>query len=161
MDGLVAHPGSDPGVWHNDPPIGQLHPDRPLPEFPFTVNIMWILTPFSQETGGTRVLTGSHRLRRIPEPTTADLDGQVTVTAPAGSVAIIANTCWHAAGANRSSQQRVAVNCNYAPWWLGRITADIYPVRPEVYQSLPPQVQALTKHQLNWNTDFRGQLSEE
>ncbi|MBI83839.1 MAG: hypothetical protein CMJ81_11625 [Planctomycetaceae bacterium] len=160
MDGLVAHPGSDPGVWHNDPPMGQLNPDRPLPKFPTTVNVMWLLTPFSRETGATRVLPGSHRFQRIPDPTTEDLDGQVTLTTPAGSLAIVPNTCWHAAGANQSSQQRVAVNCNYAPWWLGRITPDIYPVRPEVYQALPPQVQALTKHQLNWNTDFRGQLTE-
>ena len=161
MDGLVAHPGSDPGVWHNDPPMGQFHPERPLPEFPLTVNVMWLLTPFAPETGATRVLPGSHRLRRIPEPTTDDLEGQVTVTAPASSLAIIPDACWHAAGANRSNQDRVAVNCNYAPWWLGRITPDVYPVLPEVYAKLSPEVQALTKHQLSWSTDVRGVLTEE
>lgn len=73
---------------------------------------------------------------------------------------IIPNTVWHAAGSNRSKQPRVAVACNYQPWWVGRLTMDIFPINPDVWEQLPPAAQALTKHQLEWNTDFRGKVEQ-
>ena len=38
---------------------------------------------------------------------------------------------------------------------------DVYPIREDVWERLPPEAQALTKHQLEWNTDFSGELAEE
>ena len=69
IDGLVAHPGSDPGWWHVDSPMGQLNNSRPLPDFPVLVNAIWALTPFTEETGATRVVPESHKKRQLPPPT--------------------------------------------------------------------------------------------
>ena len=73
---------------------------------------------------------------------------------------MVPNTVWHAAGANRSQQPRIAVACNYQPWWVGRLTMDVYPIRREVWEELPPAAQALTRHQLDWNTEFHGVVNE-
>ena len=161
VDGLVSHPGSEFGWWHMDSPMGQLNQNRPLPDFPILVNAIWALTPFSEETGATRVIPGSFKERKLPPPTQDPLEGEEYCVAPAGSVAIVPNTLWHAAGANRSDASRVGVAVNYQPWWVGRLTMDVYPIREDVWERLPPEAQALTKHQLEWNTDFSGELAEE
>ena len=73
---------------------------------------------------------------------------------------IVPTTVWHAAGANCSSESRVGLAVNYQPWWVGRLTMDIYPIERAVWEKLPADAQALTKHQLEWNTDFSGELTE-
>ena len=155
VDGLIAHPGSEAGFWHMDSPMGQLSDARPLPDFPVLVNAIWMLTPFREDTGATRVVPGSHRRRRLPPGTQDTIDGQVTACGEPGSVVIVPNTTWHASGINRAEQPRIAVACNYQPWWVGRLTMDVYPIQRDVWETLPPDAQALTKHQLEWNTDFR------
>ena len=158
IDGLVAHPGSEPGWWHLDSPMGQLNPSRPIPDFPIAVNTFWILTPFREETGATRVVPGSQKRRHMPPATQDDMEDQAVCCGSPDSLVIMPNNVWHAAGANRTDQSRVAVACLYQPWWIGRLTMDAYPVRKDVWENLPPDAQALTKHQLDWNMDFRGEL---
>ncbi|MEO2046025.1 MAG: phytanoyl-CoA dioxygenase family protein [Pirellulales bacterium] len=154
-DALVAHPGSESGYWHLDPPMGQLNPNRPVPDFPLSVNVMWLLTDYNKKNGATRVLPRSHLKRQVPPPTRDPLEGEVFLTAPAGSVAIVPNTIWHVASPNRTDRNRVAVACCYVPWWINRLTPDCYPITEEVYRRLPEPVQAMTKFQLDWNMDFR------
>ena len=158
-DALIAHPGSESGWWHVDPPMGQLNPARSLPDFPIVVNVMWMLTTFTKENGATRVLPRSHRNRSVPPPTREPLDGELHVCGPPGSVAIVPNTTWHVASPNTTPEDRIAVACAYVPWWVNRLTPDTYPVTNETYQELPPVVQALTKHQLNWNMDFKNAIA--
>ncbi len=153
-DALVAHPGSESGWWHLDPPMGQLSPARLVPDFPIVVNVMWMLTPFSKNNGATRVLPFSHLKRAVPPPTREPLNGELHVCGGAGSIAIIPNITWHAASPNRTKKDRVALACSYVPWWVNRLTLDSYPVTMETYQALPGVVQALTRHQLQWNMDF-------
>lgn len=159
VDGLLAHPGSEPGNWHLDSPMGQLNPARPVPDFPIGVNSFWILTPFTKETGATRAMPGSHKLRRLPPATNDSLAGEMVCCGSPGSVVIMPNTVWHAAGSNGSKQPRVGVAAFYQPWWVGRLTMDMYPVSRDVWKTLSPEAQALTRHQLDWNTDFQGALT--
>ena len=160
VDGLVAHPGSALGAWHMDSPMGQLSPERPLPDFPIIVNAIWMLTPFREETGATRLVPGSQDRRALPPPVCDALPDQCICSGQPGSVLVLPNTIWHAAGANRSPLPRVAVACNYQPWWVGRLTMDMYPIEREVWERLPADAQALTRHQLSWDTDFRGILAD-
>lgn len=160
VDGLVAHPGSDAGWWHLDSPMGQLNPARPLPDFPILVNAFWVLTPYSTETGATRLVPGSGSRRHMPPATQNDMEDQVVCEARPGSVIIVPNTLWHAAGSNRSEEARIGVACNYIPWWVGRMTMDNIPVSRDVWEKMPPDAQALTRHQLTWNVDFIGDVRE-
>ena len=158
IDGLVAGPGCEPGWWHQDSPMGQLNPARPLPDFPIVVNFLWMLTPFTERTGATRVKPHSQHCRKLPSPSQQKLDDQVLCCGEPGSVVVIPNTVWHASSGNQSNEPRVAAACFYQPWWTGRFHKDVYPVRKEIWQTLPPDAQALTKHHLDWNTDYHGDL---
>jgi len=154
VDGLIVEPKSESGWWHVDPPMAQaVREDQPLPDFPLVVNAFWMLTPFRQETGATRLMPGSHRWRKIPPESRDDLEGQQYLTAPAGSVAIIPNTMWHTSSTNQSQQHRLAVAHVFAPWWVGQISRAAVPVKRKIWEQLPPVAQALTRHQLHWNVD--------
>ena len=172
VDGLVAHSGSDPGWWHMDSPMGQLNQSRPLPDFPILVNAIWMLTPFSAESGGTLVVPGSHRWPRNPAAgDMPEVDNEAVypterhVEGPAGSALVYDSRLWHAVAANRSDQPRVALIVRYAPWWLnlnptlvgrpehqamvvetGGKNYEMAPLDREVFARLPCQVQPLYRH---------------
>ena len=58
IHGAVARPQNGQGWWHVDGPMGQLSPERPLPEHSCSVVAMWALTGFSEQSGGTRIMPG-------------------------------------------------------------------------------------------------------
>lgn len=109
-------PRTGGGAWHVDAPLGQI--PEPLPEFPLTLQNVWMLDDFTADNGATRVMPGSHRLRKPPPWGSGPLEGEVTLTAPAGSVAIWLSNTWHRSGPNDTDGQRRAILCNYAVSWL-------------------------------------------
>jgi len=78
-------PHTDGGAWHVDAPLGQIA--EPLPDFPLTLQNVWMLDDFTAENGATRVMPRSHKLRKSPPWSSEPMDGEVILTAPAGSVA--------------------------------------------------------------------------
>ncbi len=108
------------GSWHVDAPLGQIA--EPLPEFPLTIQNVWLLDDFTEHNGATRVMPRSHKLRKSPPWTTSSLEGEVTLTAPAGSVAIWLSNTWHRSGPNETDNPRRAILCNYNLSWLRTFT---------------------------------------
>ena len=150
-DALIAHPDSESGWWHLDPPMAQLNPRRPVPDFPISVNAIWMATPFTQANGATRVMPRSHLLRRVPDATRESLSGEFYLCGNPGDVAIVPNMTWHAASPNRTDTDRIGVGCCYAPWWVGCISPDITPIKVNSFERLPKQAQTLIRHQLQWS----------
>lgn len=109
-------PETGGGAWHVDAPLGQIK--EPLPDFPLTLQNVWMLDDFTADNGATRVMPGSHKLRKSPPWGSAPLEGEVTLTAPAGSVAIWLSNTWHRSGPNHTDRQRRAILCNYNVSWL-------------------------------------------
>ena len=109
-------PHTHGGAWHVDVPIGQL--PEPLPDFPLTTQNVWMLDDFREDNGATRVVPGSHLSRRKPQWTAGELEGEVTLTAPAGSVAIWLSNTWHRSGPNHSESPRRAILCYYCRSWI-------------------------------------------
>jgi ectoine hydroxylase-related dioxygenase (phytanoyl-CoA dioxygenase family) len=64
------------------------------------------------------VMPGSHKLRKSPPWGSDPLEGEVTLTAPAGSVAIWLSNTWHRSGPNYTEAKRRAILCNYNVSWL-------------------------------------------
>ncbi|GIT31210.1 MAG: hypothetical protein Ct9H300mP1_32560 [Planctomycetaceae bacterium] len=162
VDGLVAHSGSDPGWWHMDSPRGPTKPkSRPLPDFPFPGKTDLDADPFFREETGRpaccREASTSATFRRQPGKA---LEGQLTVVLRPVALSCCQTPSGTPAGTNQTQQPRVAVACNYQPWWVGRLTMDAYPFDREVWEKMPPEAQALTRHQLEWNTDFSGELTD-
>jgi len=109
-------PHTGGGAWHVDAPLGQIA--EPLPEFPLTLQNVWMLDDFTADNGATRVMPRSHKLRKSPPWGSGPLEGEVTLTAPAGSVAIWLSNTWHRSGPNDTGAKRRAILCNYNVSWL-------------------------------------------
>ena len=174
-DCVANMPGNARGYWHADWPYNQTnasHIPAPYPDAVLHLSTIWMLTPFSAETGGTLVVPGSHRWPRNPAAgDMPEVDNEAVypterhVEGPAGSALVYDSRLWHAVAANRSDQPRVALIVRYAPWWLnlnptlvgrpehqamvvetGGKNYEMAPLDREVFARLPCQVQPLYRH---------------
>ena len=112
--------GTQGGAWHVDVPLGQL--PEPLPDFPLTTQNAWILDDFTPDNGATRIVPGSHLSRKKPKWSEGEMDGEVILCAPAGSVAIWLSNTWHRSGPNVTDQPRRAILCYYCRSWVQPFT---------------------------------------
>jgi ectoine hydroxylase-related dioxygenase (phytanoyl-CoA dioxygenase family) len=135
------------GSWHVDAPLGQIA--EPLPEFPLTIQNVWLLDDFTEHNGATRVMPRSHKLRKSPPWGTGPLDGEVTLTAPAGSVAIWLSNTWHRSGPNTTDKPRRAILCNYNLSWLRTFCDFTSTMSPEVAATLSDDVRYLLGYSAN------------
>ena len=174
-DCVANMPGNARGYWHADWPYNQTnasHIPAPYPDAVLHLSTIWMLTPFSAETGGTLVVPGSHRWPRNPAAgDMPEVDNEAVypterhVEGPAGSTLVYDSRLWHAVAANRSDQPRVALIVRYAPWWLnlnptlvgrpehqamvvetGGKNYEMEPLDREVFERLPGEVQPLYRH---------------
>lgn len=174
-DCVVNHPGNARGYWHADWPYNATnasHIPAPYPDAVLHLSTIWMLTPFTAETGGTFVVPGSHHWPRnpaagdmpeidqdAPYPTECQIEGA------AGSVLVYDSRLWHAVASNRSASDRVALIVRYAPWWLnlnptligrpeheamvvetGGKNYEMVPIEREVFERLPKEVKPLYRH---------------
>ncbi|WP_151447047.1 phytanoyl-CoA dioxygenase family protein [Lacisediminimonas profundi] len=137
-------PQTGGGAWHVDAPLGQI--PEPLPEFPLTLQNVWLLDDFTADNGATRVMPGSHLLRKAPPWGGDPLEGEVTLTAPAGSVAIWLSNTWHRSGPNSTAGQRRAILCNYNVSWLRGFC--------DFTSTLPPEVIPTLSHEARYLLGF-------
>ncbi|WP_134703867.1 phytanoyl-CoA dioxygenase family protein [Ammoniphilus sp. YIM 78166] len=103
-------------IIHSEDPIGFLHVDVPLMEFPeplpdmaLTANSVWLLDDFTEENGATHVLPGSHRSLKKPKPGEEQRPDLVKLVAPKGSVIIFNGSLWHGSGKNQTGLERVGL----------------------------------------------------
>ena len=174
-DCVITNPGSTRGYWHSDWPYNatnSTHVKAPYPDALMHLSGIWMLTDFTTDNGGTFIVPGSHKLTDNPAGETLtgfDKDGphpdQLQVTGAAGSVLLYDSRLWHAVAANVSDDLRVALIIRYAPWWLnltpsirgtpdhdrmvlatGGKNYDAVPMRRDVFERLPADVQPLYQH---------------
>ena len=170
---IINKPGNARGGWHSDWPFNQknaAHIPAPYPDAVMHLTTIWMLSPFSPETGGTLLVPGSHRPDNNPtgdngiDPS-APYATEMQATGDPGSVLIFDSRMWHATATNRGDQPRVGMAVRYAPWWLnldplmpgsvdrariadetGISNPEVLPVPPHVYESLPEDVKPLFRH---------------
>jgi ectoine hydroxylase-related dioxygenase (phytanoyl-CoA dioxygenase family) len=127
-------PGNARGAWHADWPFNQRNAGcipAPYPDHIIHITTIWMLAEFSAASGGTLVVSGSHRMSN--NPTGVDSWGELTpyptevnAAGKAGSVLVMDSRLWHATAANLTNEPRVAIVIRYAPWWL-----DLSMLRPD------------------------------
>lgn len=174
-DAVVNHPGNERGYWHADWPYNQTNASNvkaPYPDCLFHLSSIWMLTDFSAENGGTFLIPGSHNTTDNPSKgDLPDFDNEApyptetNASGPAGSVLFYDSRLWHAVAPNLSDKARVALIVRYAPWWLnlnptmigrpehtamvvetGGKNYESTPIKRDVQDALPPDVQALYRH---------------
>lgn len=106
--------------------IQPLHPDDalvPLPRphpIPIGCTAMWVVTPFNEVTGGTRVLPGSHRdsLDLLTSQDASRLSETIQPDLAPGSVLIFDHALFHGASDNRSADWRLGLQVSYHAGWI-------------------------------------------
>ena len=170
---VTNHPGNARGYWHSDWPFNQTvatHIPAPYADAVLHVTAIFMLSPFTEKTGGTLVVPGSHRSSTNPSgETDVDRDSpyptEINAIGDAGSVLLFDSRLWHSVAPNRSDLPRTAVIARYAPWWLnlsvqrpgtpdhtqiitetGGKPSESPLVERQVFEGLPDEAKALFRH---------------
>lgn len=96
----------------------QLHLDSRFPgtRYVFVANVLWMLDDFTEESGATRIVPGSHKSGQYA----ADgkkYDNEILVLAPKGSVLIFDASLWHGSSYKYNDSARWALALGYARWF--------------------------------------------
>jgi len=133
---IEIHPGALPQLPHRDQDMWQ----GPKGSVEYLVNVMWPLTAFTRENGGTRLWTGSHL-----DPDTAMLpeDDVLVPTVRPGDALIFLGSTLHGGGGNASVEPRRGIVISYCLGWLKPFELQwlVYP--PQVARHFSPELAAL------------------
>lgn len=112
LSSITIGPGESAQPIHADDqlmPLGK-------PHVATTANSMWAITDFTEATGATRIIPGTHLADRSP------VYGQhydsVCAEMPAGSILVWHGSLWHGGGANTTSDRRMGIAMNYCAGWI-------------------------------------------
>lgn len=143
LSSIAIGPGEVAQPLHAD---DQLIP-LPKPHPSIICNTMWALTDFTAANGATRVVPGSHRAERSPQP----FGEQVTTIAaemPAGSVLVFDGSIWHGGGANQTDARRLGLAMNYCAGWLRQQENQQLGIPREVARTFSPRLRKLVGYGL-------------
>ena len=132
-------------------PAQPLHVDsasafQQVPDVPWMINTMWMLTDFTADNGATGVVPMSHRSRLKSPPADMADDSPLIkpITGRSGSVMLWHGGLLHLARANRSNTIRVGLNIAYYPRWFNNwMEGGHQPIWPETYERMSLQMKAL------------------
>jgi ectoine hydroxylase-related dioxygenase (phytanoyl-CoA dioxygenase family) len=147
LSSIAIGPGEGAQPIHADDMLIPL----PKPHVPIVCNTMWALTDFTDENGATRLVPGSHRSDRSPEP------GEEHATIPAamarGSVLVFNGSIWHGGGANRTDRRRVGIAMNYCAGWIRQQENQQLGIPREIAKRFSPRLRKLVGYGI-----YRGLL---
>jgi ectoine hydroxylase-related dioxygenase (phytanoyl-CoA dioxygenase family) len=134
-DGIIAHPGGSLAPLHTDQwwmpppvpcgmqhaPVGSINRNK-LSEYGAKCNavspavvcsVMWMISPFSDENGGTRLVPGSHLNGTFPDPSIPHSVKTIAACGEAGTAVVFDGRLWHSTGANRTDSPRMGIVTTY------------------------------------------------
>jgi ectoine hydroxylase-related dioxygenase (phytanoyl-CoA dioxygenase family) len=110
-------------------------------------NSVWLLDDFTENNGALRMVPGSHQRRKLPQDALEDPlaphPGEMLLTAPAGTVAVMNAHMWHGALENRTDRHRRAVHAFYARSDKPQQQYQKRLLRPSVQAALSPELRAI------------------
>ena len=130
---IEIHPGALPQLPHRDQDMWQ----GPKGVLEYLVNVMWPLTTFARENGGTRLWTGSHFDQDVP--VLPEEDALVPTAAPGDALVFLGSTL-HSGGGNASPVPRRGIVISYCLGWLKPFELQwlIYP--PHIARTFKPEL---------------------
>lgn len=145
-------PGQTPAIFQNT-----FHQDFPrvLNGYLASINIMFAIDEFSGETGATLVVPGTQQMT-TPPPADYLKANAVAIEGAAGSMVVFDSTLWHAAGANTSGRDRLAINHQFTRSYIKQQIDYVRALGAEAVLAQPPRTQQL----LGWYTRVVTSLDE-
>lgn len=141
----ITGPGGDAMVLHSDQGFTPRSIDMAL-----TMNVMWMLSDFTEENGATRLIPGTHRICSEPTPDAAART--VAGTGPAGTALVFDGRIWHGTGANTTAdERRWGVLTYFCRPWLRPQENYTLSTHPDVLAGASPELLALLGFRV-WRT---------
>jgi len=133
---IEIHPGALPQLPHRDQDMWQ----GPKGSVEYLVNVMWPLTAFTRENGGTRIWTGSHFDQDVP--VLPEDESEVPAVMPGDALVFLGSTL-HGGGGNATPAPRRGLVISYCLGWLKPFELQwlVYP--PQVARHFSPDLAAL------------------
>jgi ectoine hydroxylase-related dioxygenase (phytanoyl-CoA dioxygenase family) len=120
-----------------------------------SLNVFFAIDAFTTTNGATWVVPGTHQQRVPPSPEEIATRAH-PVECPAGSMILFDSTLWHAAGANTSGRDRLAINHQFTPSFIKQQIDYVRALGDDVMTSQSPRTQQL----LGWYTRVVTSLDE-
>lgn len=92
--------------------VDYAHVPEPYPEWAITGVGVWALEDWTEASGPTWIVPGSHRLRRSPRPGEA-VDGGIPIEMPKGSVVFFTEAVWHWQGDRSDPGERLTLHWHF------------------------------------------------
>ena len=145
-------PGQTPTIFQNT-----FHQDFPrvLNGYVASINVMFAIDEFSKATGATVVVPRTQQLTTPPDPEYLN-EYAIPAECPAGSMVVFDSTLWHAAGANTSGRDRLAINHQFTRSYIKQQIDYVRALGDEVVLAQRPRTQQL----LGWYTRVVTSLDE-
>lgn len=150
INNVGAH--TDSGGWHIDSPISLV--PEPLPNFTLAIQTVWMLDDFTASNGATHVVAGSHLTLKQPPRGKGEMETEVVLEAPAGSLAMWLSQTWHRHGANVTDQARTGLIAQYGRAWVKPFVDLRSPLTTEFAARLSPRLRYMMG--CNANAPVRG-----
>lgn len=144
LPSLSESPAIFQNTFHQDFP-------RVLNGYLASINIMFAIDEFSTTTGATLVVPGTQQTTTPPP-----IENAIPVECPAGSMVVFDSTLWHAAGANTSGHDRLAINHQFTRSFIKQQIDYVRALGDAVVLDQPPRTQQL----LGWYTRVVTSLDE-
>jgi ectoine hydroxylase-related dioxygenase (phytanoyl-CoA dioxygenase family) len=130
---------STPRVFQNS-----FHRDFPrhLNGYVASINTFFAIDAFTRANGATLVVPGSHQRDAAPDPGQIEREA-FPVECDAGSMLVFDSTLWHAAGANTSGRDRLAINQQFTRSWIKQQIDYVRALGTEEVLRQPARVQQL------------------
>jgi ectoine hydroxylase-related dioxygenase (phytanoyl-CoA dioxygenase family) len=148
-NGIIMRAGSRRQVCHTD----QLYIGFSAP-IPVVANVLYMITEFDEERGGTRLVPGSHQWEPPCVVPIFDSQGKVlrvedeevesvAAEGPAGTAIVFEGRLWHFGGENVSGELRLAISTYYCRSWVRQ--QDLLPlsINEDVYADMSDELKRL------------------
>ena len=135
----------------------RFHQDFPrvLNGYVASINVMFAIDEFSTETGATHVVPQTQQMTTTPDEEYL-AQNAVAVECPAGSMLVFDSTLWHAAGANTSGKDRLAINHQFTRSYIKQQIDYVRALGDATVLAQKPRTQQL----LGWYTRVVTSLDE-
>lgn len=120
-----------------------------------SINVFFAVDHFSRENGATWVVPGSHQHDVCPS-LEERTERAIPLECPAGSMIVFDSTLWHAAGANSSGNDRLAINHQFTRSWIKQQMDYVRALGGAIVATQRPRTQQL----LGWYTRVVTSLDE-
>jgi ectoine hydroxylase-related dioxygenase (phytanoyl-CoA dioxygenase family) len=144
--------GQTPTVFQNS-----FHQDFPrvLNGYLASINIMFAIDEFSADSGATQVVPRTHQTMASPDEEYLSRNA-IALECPAGSMIVFDSTLWHAAGANTSGNDRLAINHQFTRSYIKQQIDYVRALGDATVLAQVPRTQQL----LGWYTRVVTSLNE-